>query len=65
MEECLRQRGQLNGFVFQTSKGKQSKVGNYEEKFLSRLVKVGTTKYKLFDAGVKVVEVYSLRRSLR
>jgi hypothetical protein len=36
--EFLRQRGKFNGFMFQTFKGKQSKVGGYKEEFLDRLV---------------------------
>jgi hypothetical protein len=52
--------------VFQTaSRGRQAKVGDYDDEFLDRLVRVRARKAKLFDPGVNVVEVYSLRRSLR
>jgi hypothetical protein len=62
---CLRRRNRSNGFVFQSSKGRQAKVGDYDDEFLERLVQVRARKSKLFDPGVNVVEVYSLRRSLR
>ena len=58
-------KNRSNGFVFQSSKGRQAKVGDYDDEFLERLVQVRARKSKLFDPGVNVVEVYSLRRLLR
>ena len=45
--------------------GKQAKIGSYEDEFLDRLVSVQERKGNLFEPGVNVMEVYSLRRSLR
>jgi hypothetical protein len=61
----LRRRGRTNGFVFQTSRGKQAKIGAYDDEFLDRLVGVRGRRARLFDPGVNVMEVYSLHRSLR
>jgi hypothetical protein len=61
----LRRKGRQNGFLFQNSRGKQAKIGSYEDEFLDRIVSVRTRRSNLFEPGVDVMEVYSLRRSLR
>jgi hypothetical protein len=63
--KSLRRRGPTNGFVFQTSRGKQAKIGAYDDEFLDRLVGVRGRRARLFDPSVNVMEVYSLRISLR
>jgi hypothetical protein len=65
MSESLRRRGRTNGYMFQNARGKQAKIGHYEDEFLERLVGVRIARPSLFDPGVNVTEVYSLRRSLR
>jgi hypothetical protein len=63
--ESLRRRSIRNGFVFQTAKGKQSRIGDYEDDFIDRLVQARIVRPSLFAPDLNVVEVYSLRRSLR
>jgi hypothetical protein len=65
LARSLQRVGRRNGFVFQNARGKQAKIGSYEDEFLDRIVSVRARKSLLFDPGVNVVEVYSLRRSLR
>ncbi len=62
---CLQRVGRQNGFVFQNARGKQAKIGSYKDEFLDRIVSLCARKGLLFDPGVNMVEVYSLRRSLR
>jgi hypothetical protein len=63
--EALRRRPSQNGFVFQSKKGKQAKIGEYEDEFLDRLVQARISRPSLFAPDLKVTEVYSLQRSLR
>jgi hypothetical protein len=63
--ESLQRRSIKNGFVFHTSKGKQSKIGDYEDDFIDCLVQARVVGPSLFTPDLNVVEVYSLRRSLR
>jgi hypothetical protein len=65
LEASLKRRSMTNGFIFQTKKGKQAKIGDYEEEFLDRLVQARISRPNLFAPDLNVVEVYSLRRSLR
>jgi hypothetical protein len=62
--KSLRQRGRTNGFVFQTSRGEQAKIGAYDDEFLDRLVGVRGRRARLFDPGINMMEVYSLWRLL-
>jgi hypothetical protein len=62
--KSLGQRGRTNGFVFQTSRGKQAKIGVYDAEYLDRLVGVSGRRARLFDPRINVMEVYSLGRSL-
>jgi hypothetical protein len=51
--------------MFQNTRGKQAKIGSYEDEFLERMVGVRIAKPNLLDPGVNVAEVYSLRRSIQ
>jgi hypothetical protein len=63
--EPLRRRSIRNGFVFQTARGKQLRIGDYEDEFIDPLVQARIVRSSLFAPDLNVVEVYSLRRSLR
>ncbi len=65
MHVSLRTKRRTNGYMFQNARGKQAKIGNYEDEFLDRMVGARIARPSLFDPGVNVTEVYSLRRSLR
>jgi hypothetical protein len=52
--------------LFETARGKQPKVVNHDDHIFDRLVGVqARTRENLFDTEVIVMELYSIRRSLR
>jgi hypothetical protein len=61
----IRQR-KRNGFLFVDAKGSQAKIGFYDDEFTEWLLtRVKILKPQLFEPSLNIVEVYSLRRSLR
>ena len=51
--------------MFADKNGKQSKIGDYDDMFHERLYRVKLAYPHLFQPGIDIRQVYSLRRSLR
>jgi hypothetical protein len=63
LAKCLIDRGRRNGFVFVDKKGNQAKIGSFDEDFHERMYRVKMRVPHLFELGIEINVVYSLRRS--
>ncbi len=60
-----KQRGRQRGPLFRNKKGLRAKIGDFENEFLERLMRLKTSRPGLFEPGVDISESHSLCRSLR
>eukprot|EP00980_Cylindrotheca_fusiformis_P023557 scaffold10595_cov116-Cylindrotheca_fusiformis.AAC.1 len=58
-------KGWRNGWIFRQPDGEQAKIGQYDEEFITRLIRVQGRRPDLFEPNLEVVDVYGLRRSPR
>jgi hypothetical protein len=60
--KCLLHTRRRNGFVYVDGKGNQSKIGSFDDDFHERLYRVKMRMPYLFEPGIEINIVYSLRR---